>query len=307
MTRVSSFGNQQVMLTSLMNGQAKVFKGQVQITTGKKEENYSGLASEVSTLLGAKTVFNQTKSYLQATNHVDRFLRTNDIQLEGMVRNTQNVRDILLESIAQGQTFALDELLEESFTAMVSALNTSIGGIHVFSGGRSDVEPVTGSQISDLVAAATVSDMFQNDQLRPSAKIGQNTLMEYGLLADEVAQEVFQIFKDIATFSAGPSGPLSGQLNDTQIAFLQGEMVNLDTALDNLRVLVARNGTRQNSVESFISEHKNQEVFLQVFISDIEDVDVAAAITRLNNDQVALEASFKITSELTNLSLLQFI
>ncbi len=307
MTRVSSFGNQQVMLTSLMNGQSKVFKDQVQITTGKKEENYSGLASEVSTLLGAKTVFNQTQGYIQATNHVDRFLRTNDIQLESMVRNTQNVRDTLLESIAQGQTFALDELLEESFTAMVSALNTNIGGVHVFSGGRSDVEPVVGSQISDLVAAASVSDMFQNDQLRPLAKIGQNTVMEYGLLADEVGQEVFQIFKDIATFSAGPSGPLSGQLNTTQLAFLQSEMGNLDTALDNLRVLVARNGTRQNSVDSFIKEHENQEVFLQVFISDIEDVDVAEAITRLNNDQVALEASFKITSELTNLSLLEFL
>ncbi len=307
MTRVSSFGNQQVMLTTLMNGQSNVFKDQVQITTGKKEENYSGLASEVSTLLGAKTVIGQTQGYLRASTHVARFLRTNDIQLESMVRNTQNVRDALLEAVAQDQTFALDELLEESYTAMVSALNTSIGGVHVFSGARSDVPPVTGSQISDLVAAASVTDLFQNDQRRPSAKIGQSTLMEYGLLADEVGQEVFQVFKNIATFSAGPSGPLSGKLDATQEAFIKGEMANLDTALDNLRILVARNGTRQNSVDSFISEHENQEVFLDVFISDIEDVNVAEAITRLNNDQVALEASFKITSELTNLSLLEFI
>lgn len=307
MTRVSSFGNQQVMLTSLMNGQAKVFKGQVQITTGKKEENYSGFASEVSTLLGAKTVFSQTQGYLRASTHADRFLRTNDIQLESMVNNTQNIRDAMLEVIAQGKAFALDELLEESFSSMVSALNTNIGGVHVFSGGRSDVPPVTGSQISDLLAAASVSDLFQNDQLRPSAKIGQSTLMEYGLLADEVGLEVFQVFKNIAAFSAGPSGPLSGQMNTVQIDFLKAELANMDTALDNLRVLVARNGTRQNSVDNFLREHENQEVFLQVFISDIEDVNVAEAITRLNNDRVALEASFRITSELTSLSLLEFI
>ena len=307
MTRVSSFGNQQVMLTSLMNGQSKIFKDQAQITTGKKEEHYSGFTSEVSTLLGAKTVFGQTQNYLQATNHVDRFLRTNDIQLGSIVNNTQNIRDTLLEAIAQAETFALDELLEESFTAIVSALNTNIGGVNVFSGGRSDVAPVIGSHISDLVAATAVSDLFQNDQRRPSAKVGQNTVMEYGLLADEVGQEVFQIFKDIAAFSAGASGPLSGKLDATQITFLKGEMANLDTALDNLRVLVARNGTRQSNVENFISEHENQEVFLEVFISDIEDVDVAEAIMRLNNDQTALEASYKITSELSRLSLLQFI
>lgn len=307
MTRVSSFGNQQVMLSSLMNGQAKVFKDQAQITTGKKEQNYSGFTSEVATLLGAKTVFGQTQNYIQATNHVDRFLRTNDIQLGSIVNNTQNMRDTLLEAIAQEETFALDELLQESFTAIVSALNTNIGGVNVFSGGRSDVAPVIGSQIADLVAAASASDLFQNDQLRPSAKIGQNTLMEYGLLADEVGLEVFQVFKDIATFSASPSGPLSGKLNAAQLTFLKGELANLDTALDNLRVLVARNGTRQSNVENFISEHENQEVFLEIFISDIEDVDVAEAIMRLNNDQTALEASYKITSELSRLSLLQFI
>lgn len=307
MTRVSSFGNQQVMLTSLLNRQSTVFKDQMQITTGKKEENYSGLASEISTLLGAKTVFGQTQGYLRAATHVSRFLRTNDIQLENMVRNTQNVRDTLLEAIAQNQTFALDELLGEAFSSMVSALNTNIGGVFVFSGARSDVPPVSGSQISDLVAAASVSDLFQNDQHRPSARIGQNTLMEYGLLADEVGQEVFQVFKNIADFSAGPLGPLSGQLDAVQLAFLKGEMANLDTSLENLRVLVARNGTRQKNVDNFISEHKNQEVFLEVFISDIEDVNVAEAITRLNNDQIALEASYKITSELTRLSLLDFI
>ncbi len=307
MTRVSSFGNQQVMLTSLMNNQSNVVKGQMQITTGKKEENYSGLAGEVSTLLGAKTVFSQNQGYLRAANYVDRFLRTNDIQLENMVSNAQNVRDAMLEAIAQEETFAMDELLGESYAAMVSALNTSVGGVHVFSGGRTDVAPVVGSDISDLVAATSVSDLFRNDQRSPSAQVAQNTLMEYGLLADEVGQQIFQAFKNVADFSAGPSGPLNGQLDQTQIDFLKAELATMDAAIESLQVLVARNGTRQNNVDGFIKEHENQEVFLEVFISDIEDVNVAEAITRLNSDQVALESSYKITSELVKLSLLDFI
>ncbi|MBL4803029.1 MAG: hypothetical protein JKY45_14185 [Emcibacter sp.] len=307
MTRVSSFGNQQVMLSSLMNNQARLFKDQEQITTGKKEANYSGFASEVSTLLGSKTVFDQTKGYLRASDHVDRFLRTNNIQMGSMLNNAEGIRDTMLEAIAQEETLALNELLGEAFTSMVSALNTNIGGIHVFSGGRSDVEPVSGSKIADLVAAANVSDLFQNDQRRPSAKIGQNTLMEYGLLADEIAEEVFQVFKNIADFNVGPSGPLSGKLDATQITFLKNELATMDAAIENLRILEARNGTRQNNVENFIKEHENQKAFLEIFISDIEDADVAEAITRLNNDKVALEASYKITSQLTSISLLDFI
>jgi len=307
MTRVSSFGHQQVMLTSLLNNQSRVVKDQMQITTGKKEDNYSGLASEVATLLGAKTVFGQTQGYLRATTYVERFLQTNNIQLESIANNAQNIRDTMLEAIAQEETFALDELLGESYSAMVSALNTSIGGVHVFSGARTDIEPVVGEDISDLVAAASVPDLFRNDQRHPTAQVGQNTSVEYGLLADEVAQEVFQVFKDIAEFSAGPFGPLTGKLDAVQIDFLKAELINMDAAIESLQVLIARNGTRQNNVDSIIKEHENQEVFLSVFISDIEDVNVAEAITRLNNDQVALEASYKITSELTNLSLLDFL
>jgi len=307
MTRVSSFGHQQVMLTSLLNNQARVVQGQMQITTGKKEENYSGLASEVSTLLGAKTVFSQTQGYLRASTYADRFLQTNAIQLENMAQNAQEIRDAMLEAIAQEETFALDELLSEAYGSMVSALNANIGGVHVFSGARTDIEPVVGDDIADLVAAANVADIFRNDQRRPSARVGENTVVEYGMLADEVGQQVFQVFKDIAEYSAGAFGPLSGKLDAAQLTFLKAELINMDAAIEGLQVLVARNGTRQNNVESIIKEHENQEVFLEVFISDIEDVNVAEAITRLNNDQIALEASYRITSELTNLSLLDFL
>ncbi len=307
MTRVSSFGHQQVMLSSLLNNQARLFNDQTQITTGKKHENYSGFATEASTLLGAKTVMGQTNGFLNASNQVARNLRTNDIQLTSMITNAQNVRDTILEAISQEETFALNELLGESYTTMVSALNTNIGGVHIFSGGRTDVEPVTAKTVADAVAAANVQDIFQNDNRKSKAKIGQNTTMEYSLLADEVGKDVFQVFKNIAEYNAGVNGPLSGKLNATQIAFLKGEMANLDNAIDGMRIFQARNGTRQQHVDSFIKEHENQEAFLKVFISDIEDVNVAEAISRMNNDKIALEASYKISGQLSNLSLLKFI
>lgn len=307
MTRVSSFGHQQVMLSSLLNNQARVFTDQTQITTGKKQEYYSGFASETSTLLGAKSVFDQTKGYLRATDHVSRFLGTNDIQLQSMVSNAENVRDTILEAIAQEETLALNELMGEAYTTMVSAMNTNIGGVYVFSGARTDVAPVTAKSIADLIALPAVGDMYENDQRHPTAKVGQNTLMEYGLLADEVSTSVFQVFKNIATYDAGGSGPLNGKLNAAQLTFLKGELANLDAAIDEVRVLVARNGTRQQHVENFTKEYEGEKVFLETFISNIEDADVAEAITRLNNDKVALEASYKITSELSKLSLLNYI
>ena len=52
---------------------------------------------------------------------------------------------------------------------------------------------------------------------------------------------------------------------------------------------------------------KDEILLVKQFIADIENINVAEAITRLNNDQTALEASFKVFSQLNSLSLLNFI
>jgi len=307
MTRVSSFGHQQSLLTSLLSRQQSVFNTQEQITTGKEKNSYGEFATEANTLLGAKNLLVRTENYISASETVDRQLRTNDVQLNAIIDNAENVRENVLGAIAQDSSFALIQILGEAFTSTVSALNTNIGGVHVFSGARTDVPPVTGDTLADLQAAAAAGDLFQNDQRRPSARVGQNTISEYGLLADEIAEDLFTAYKNLADFDAGPSGPLNGALTPVQRTFLEGELANLDAAIEDARILLARNGTRQANLDKTIRQHEEQEAFLEVFISDLEDVNIAEAVTRLNNDQVALQASYEITSTLSQLSLLNFL
>jgi flagellar hook-associated protein 3 FlgL len=53
--------------------------------------------------------------------------------------------------------------------------------------------------------------------------------------------------------------------------------------------------------------HGLSGVYLQGRISDIEDVDVAEAVTRLMQDQLALEAAMATISRLSRLSLVDYI
>jgi two-component system, chemotaxis family, sensor kinase CheA len=215
------------------------------------------------------------------------------------------IRQAVLETIAQDQTFVLMDTIKESYSSMVASLNTDIGGIHVFSGGRTDVKPVTGEQLGDLVAAAAAGDLFQNDQRKAVAKIGKNTNMEYSLLADEVAEDIFAAIKNIADFDN--LTPISGQLTPAQNAFLESQLVVLDAAIEDLRIINSSNGMRYGRADDLLEEHQARETFMLNFISDIEDVNMAEAITRVNNDQIALDVSYKLTSELSRMSLLNFI
>lgn len=53
--RVSSFGQQQLLVQGLQKNQKDVFTAQQQITTGKKTDEFRGLAGQVGTLLGARS------------------------------------------------------------------------------------------------------------------------------------------------------------------------------------------------------------------------------------------------------------
>ena len=122
-----------------------------------------------------------------------------------------------------------------------------------------------------------------------------------------MAGDIFAALKNIADFDAGGSGPIDGQLTPVQRTFLESQLSVLDSAIDTLQLNVARNGNRQATVEEMIVQHQDEEAFLEIFISDIEDADLAEAITNLENDQVALQASYEITAQLSQLSLLNFI
>lgn len=305
MTRVSTSGQQQVMLNSLLSNQSQLFKDQKQVASGKVAESYKEFTGEVNTLLGSKNVLDRTISYMGAATHVKRNLDLNNLQLESIMGKAEDINHAILESIAQDKTFVLMDTVKEAFGSMIASLNSDIGGVHIFSGGRTDVEPIVGTDLDDLIAAASASDMFQNDGRKAIAKIGANTNMEYSLLADEVAEDLFAAIKALADFDA--LTPISGDLTPAQNAFLESQLAVFDSAIEDLRIIMSSNGMRFGRADELLTEHEEQENFMLNFISDIEDVNMAEAITRLNNDQTALEVSYKLTAELSRLSLLNFI
>ena len=180
-----------------------------------------------------------------------------------------------------------------------------LGLSFLFSGGRTDVKPIIGDNLGDLVAAASAADMFQNDQRKAVAKIDQNTNMEYSLLADGVAGDIFAAIKNIGDFDNGT--PILGDITPAQLAFLENQLVILDSAIADLRIINSENGMRYGRADDLLTEHEERETFMLIFISDIEDVNMAEAITRVNNDQIALDVSYKLTGELSRMSLLDFI
>jgi flagellar hook-associated protein 3 FlgL len=60
-------------------------------------------------------------------------------------------------------------------------------------------------------------------------------------------------------------------------------------------------------VQDSLSRLQATSTVYKGLVSNIEDVDIAQALAKLNQNQVALQASFQVTSKLNQLSLLNYL
>ncbi|RME65426.1 MAG: hypothetical protein D6782_06275 [Alphaproteobacteria bacterium] len=307
MTRVASFSQSQSLLQGILRNQSNLFEAQKQVNTGKKSDDFAGIANQVSTLVGAKALKARTESYISTGETITRALQVYDVQLGAITDTAREARQTMIEALAQDEAVGFTTIMGEAYNRIASALNTKIGGNYIFAGSKSDTPPLATTSFSDLTLLATASDAFQNDGIKARARVADNVETEYGVLASDVADLLLASFKRIADFDAGPDGPIDGKLTANQRAFLESELLALDGAIADTQNALVTNGLKAKKLDEIKDQHVDQRVFLETFVSDIEDVNIAEAITRLNNDQAALAVSFRVVGQISRLSLADFI
>ena len=186
-------------------------------------------------------------------------------------------------------------------------LNSKVDGKYIYGGSSTDQPPVNAPALSDLLAAPTVASVFDNSALKLTQRIDENETIETGMTASDIGTNLFQMFKDIAAFDAGAGGPLGTDLTPAQSAFMSTEHAAVPAIQGGINDLAAINGARHAQATNALDRHESLSIYFTKFIGDIEDVDVASAITRLNQDQAAAEAAGRMISQLNQMSLLNFL
>ena len=303
--RVSSFGQQQLLIRSIFDNQNSLFEAQRQVSTGKRADDFRGLAGETGTILGARSFKERVETYQQTIDTIRGKLDANDVQINRILENVEGLKESIQVALANGQARGFDELLEQTFRFTVNALNTNFDGTYLFSGAETGTPPVNVSTISELAASASTSDVFDNSSIAFEARIADGVSLDFGLLASDLATDIFDELR--ALYDQDQLTPFEGELTSGQFSFLQSSLQTLSTAIDGLRQDLVSNGLASERLEVVDQQHTDQVVFLETFIADLEDVNIAEAVTRLNNDQVALEASFQAVTSLNQLTLLRFL
>jgi flagellar hook-associated protein 3 FlgL len=307
MSRIGSFAQNQALLGGLARQQLDLAQSQTQVQTGKKSHDLQGLAKEATTLVSARSLKARYDSYETTARTLGLKLTAVDAQMEQMVEAARSLRESVFQAVSNNSGIGLGTIMEQHLRTAIASLNADVGGEFLFAGARITQAPVAITSMADLQALPAIGDAFRNDTLKASAKLADNLDVQHGQLASELGTPFFSALRTLADFNAGPSGPFADPLTPDQAAFLTSQLAPLDAVIGQLQTRQMENGLTQNRTDALRQDMTERAKALEIFIGEIEDVDIAEAVSRLQADQTALEASYRVLGSLTQLSLARFL
>jgi flagellar hook-associated protein 3 FlgL len=287
--------------------QVRTVETQAQIATGKVGNQFADAKDKAGVLSAAKMKSADVEAYTATTKEVLTKLNLQDLHLQQLSDLSARLRTAIGEALSANRAPALMEDVTHLFNEAVGILNARVDGKYMYGGSRSDQPPVNVTDLAGLIAAPTVADIFDNTDLKQSQRIDDNETLETSFTASEIGTDLMQMFKDIATFNAGAGGPIGMDLTAAQATFLTTQHVALPDVQKDINTIAAINGTRHEQATTTLDRHESLAAYFTKFIGDIEDVDLAEAIARLNQDQVAAEAAGRMIAQVNQLSLLNFM
>jgi flagellar hook-associated protein 3 FlgL len=171
---------------------------------------------------------------------------------------------------------------------MAQDAGAKVNDEYIFSGFKVNQPPyvVTGS--------GTVG-AYQGDHGVAVVRVGPASTMQVNVAGDTVFQPPLDALKQLKT-DLNSGSPVQG----ATITGLQG-------ALDNLLGVRAQVGARANRLDQAKTSQTSLITANQALLSQLEDVDMASAITELTKRQTTYQATLAVTAKVIQTSLIDYL
>lgn len=344
MTSISTSGQFFRIQTQNLAIQARMTEYSEQTSTGKKGTVYGALGSDVRQSIDLRGHVNELDTYqkniataqLRVTSAIDTMDRIKDV--------ARDVRDQLTKLSGNpppDQTVVKDIALR-GYNEVAQLLNTKVEGRYIFAGSdignqpfpnagqfftdvRTQVNAYAANGATATLAATTAiatdntyfSTALQTPDPSPlTARVDRNLDITYQVRANgpelptppagqiEPFREILRSLATAANLTFDPNNPAS--FDDFQ-TMLTSTRTSLDSAaklVDNHVGIFGSNAARMKALDT---QHSETTVTLKKGIGDVEDVDMAETISKLQLVQTQLQASYKVTATLQKVNLIDFI
>lgn len=312
-------------VTSINNQNFNLNKTMLQLSTGKRIVVPSDDPAGAARVLGLNQAKSRTEQFQDNINTVKSSLQIEETALDGIVNVLQRVRELSIQAnndtydATQRSDIALE--IQEHFEAITGLANTTNGnGEFLFGGfdnrnvpfenvaGVVNYKGDQGQQLLQIGAARQIASGDNGFEVFMNIKGSDNGDTSVANPTERPPMSVFAIVKELEVAlnsNAGLTPPNSAQeeFHDSMSRIIG----NIDAALGHIVDAQAAIGARLNATESQENVNEDYLVQLDSTLSDTQDLDYTEAISRLEQQQIGLQASQQTFTKIQGLSLFNFL
>ena len=288
-------------IASMLNQQSKLSETQLQIATGKRILTPKDDPVGAAYALDLRTAISQTEQYQRNADRAYSRLELQESVLKGVDDLIPRIKELTVQGLndtnSLGDRQAIAEELRQINDELMALANTKdSNGEYIFAGYDADAAPF--SNPADGVFAYSGDAGTRTLQISPTRQVQDR-------------ENGFEVFMDIGESTGGKRN-----LFETVHAIIAGmEADNPDSIyLDDLNLiqdhvadLRTRGGARLNTIDEQKNVNGEFLLTLQTALSDTEDLDLAEAIGRFEQELVALQAAQQSFNMVQGLSLFNFL
>ncbi len=299
--RLSSSQIYQQAVNAMLNKQADLAKTQLQIATGKRILAPSDDPSGATRILDITQAIETTNQYQRNADAAETRLAFEESLLTEVSDVLQRVRELSVQANndtnSQQDRLAIAQEVRVNVDALVQLANSKDAiGEYVFSGFNTNTIPFTDDGSGGFT--------YDGDQGQRYLQIGDKRQVATG-------DSGFDVFMQIDDGAGGKSDMFS-VLYDFAIdleadAPSASTLTRLDSALDEVLNTRTAIGARMNSIDGQRSTSEGFSLVLQENLSNLEDLDYADAISRFEQQILALQASQQSFVKIEGLSLFNYL
>lgn len=306
MTRVVNLAQHNLIMSYIRDTQTRVQDTQIQMASGYKSQTYSGIAPDARQLLNLASSKARIDQYQANNKTVDLRLQTMETSTAQVIDAATQLKTLLTNALnaSNANDLAVGTQAQNLLNEVAKQLNVKIGDRYLFAGSKTDTAPINLSApgySAPPTVYPSVADTgyYQGDSVVMTTRAADDYDLSYGVNANDPAfEKIIRALQLTATVTTTPT------LDRDR---LQDALTLATDAIGGLTTIRSGIGANQNALEATNENHADMSTYMDQSIIDITSVDVTEAASRVAQDQLMLQASYMTISQLSQLSLANYL
>jgi len=299
--RLSTSQIYQQGVNSMLNKQSELAKTQLQMATGKQILAPSDDPAAATRILDLNQAIDENTQFQRNADYATTRLSLEETVLTDVGNILQRIRELSVRannaSLSAGDRQAIAKEVRINLDGLVQLANSEdADGEYLFSGYKTGTQPFSDN--------GTGNFSYAGDQGQRSLQIGSNRQVVVG----DSGTDIFMKIDD----GAGGTSSMFEAVYDFAVDLESNSpststLTRLDSAIDSVLNTRSSIGARMNTIEGQKNANDSFSLLLQENRSKLEDLDYAEAVSRFEQQLLALQASQQSFVKIQGLSLFNYL